>query len=160
MKWRAWLGLILGCSIEAAAAGPASVPDLKPDPGLTPKQVIEFQLEVLRRNDELADNRGIERAFRFASPNNRTVTGPLQHFIQIINQPDYSALLHSASYFVGQVEVENDQARSIVTITTTADERVRYVFILSRQSGGEYKGCWMTDAVLPVQDQDDGLIHA
>jgi hypothetical protein len=158
MKWQAWLGLILGWSIEAVA-DPASVPDLKPNPALTPKQVIEFQLQVLQHNDELAENRGIERAFRFASPNNRTVTGPLQHFIQIINQPDYSALLHSASYLISQVEIENDRARSIVTITTTADERVRYVFILSRQSGGEYQGCWMTDAVLPVQDDQDDLIH-
>jgi Domain of unknown function (DUF4864) len=158
MKWRAWLGLILGWSIEAVA-DPASVPDLKPNPALTPKQVIEFQLQVLQHNDELAENRGIERAFRFASPNNRTITGPLQHFIQIINQPDYSALLNSASYLIGQVEIENDQARSIVTITTTADERMRYVFILSRQSGGEYKDCWMTDAVLPVQEDEDDLIH-
>jgi Domain of unknown function (DUF4864) len=159
MKWRAWLGLILGWSIEALA-DPASVPDLKPDPALTPQQVIEFQLQVLQHNDELAENRGIERAFRFASPNNRTVTGPLQHFIQIINQPDYSALLNSASYLVGEVEIENDQARSLVTIKTAADKRVRYVFILSRQSGGEYKGCWMTDAVLPVQDEEDDMIHA
>jgi len=141
-------------------ADPASVPDLKPDPALTPKQVIEFQLQVLQHNDELAENRGIERAFRFASPNNRTVTGPLQHFIQIINQPDYSALLNSASYLIGEVEIENDQARSLVTIKTAADKRVRYVFILSRQSGGEYKGCWMTDAVLPVQDEEDDMIHA
>lgn len=158
MKRLAWLGLILGWSIEAVA-DPASVPDLKPNPALTPKQVIEFQLQVLQHNDELAQNRGIERAFRFASPNNRTMTGPLQHFIQIINQPDYSALLHSASYLIGQVEIENDQARSIVTITTAADERVRYVFILSRQSGGEYQDCWMTDAVLPVQEDQDDLIH-
>jgi len=159
MKWRVWLGLILGWSIEAVA-DPVLVPDLKPDPALTPKQVIEFQLQVLQHNDELAENRGIERAFRFASPNNRTVTGPLQHFIQIINQPDYSALLNSASYLIGEVEIENDQARSLVTIKTAADKRVRYVFILSRQSGGEYKDCWMTDAVLPVQDEEDDMIHA
>jgi Domain of unknown function (DUF4864) len=158
MKWRVWLGLILGWSV-GALADPTSVPDLKPDPALTPKQVIEFQLQVLQHNDELAENRGIERAFRFASPNNRTVTGPLQHFIQIINQPSYSALLNSASYIIGQVEIVNEQARSIVTITTAADERVRYVFILSRQSGSEYKDCWMTDAVLPVQEDEDDLIH-
>ncbi len=34
--------------------------------------------------------------------------------------------------------------------------RVTYVFTLSRQRGGEYDGCWMTDGVTREREQING----
>jgi hypothetical protein len=64
--------------------------DLNPNPELTPQQVVEFQLDTLRHNDEPTTDAGIERSFRFASPSNRLVTGSLSHFSEIVHSPGWS----------------------------------------------------------------------
>ena len=93
---RAWilpavlpLVLVL-CAADALAQGIGSGNSdplgetLVPDPALSPGDVVRIQLEALRRNDE--QDRGIAVAFRFASPANRTNTGPLSRFIAMIKE--------------------------------------------------------------------------
>ena len=65
---------------------------LAPRPELSPEEVIRIQLEALRHNDE--QDRGIEVAFRFASPANRASTGPLPRFIRMIEHVDRTAGEH------------------------------------------------------------------
>lgn len=146
-----WLGgVILAGLVLAASAQPGSndlhlSPDLVPKPGLTPDQVVQIQLNALRHND--ARNRGIEVAFRFASPDNRLNTGPLPRFIDMIRQGPYRLMLAYENVAYHPLEVVEDQARQRVTLVG-AGLVVDYEFYLSRQSEGGCTGCWMTDAVI------------
>ena len=154
-----FLAAIALCStavVLADDAGPGTEDHLSaalvPRPGLLPGEVIRIQLEALRHNDER--DRGIEVAFRFASPANRQSTGPLPRFVRMIKQGPYALMLdfHEASY--GTVEVREDRARQRVTLTGPR-ARVSYWFYLSRQSKAPFADCWMTDAVFvePVRER-------
>jgi hypothetical protein len=129
--------------------------DLNPNPSLTPQQVVEFQLDALRHNDEPTTDAGIERSFRFASPSNRLVTGPLTHFSEIVHSAAYSALLKSQGSEVSGVVVRADEAKVYVTVTSANGSQLNFLFMLSRQVQGDYRDCWMTDSVmrLPSDEQ-------
>lgn len=118
---------------------------LAPQPELSPEQVVRIQLHALRHND--SQNRGIEVAFRFASPENRLSTGPLARFISMIRQGPYSLMLAYENAAYHPVEVVEHRARQRVTLLG-AGVAVDYDFYLSRQADGEWAGCWMTDAVV------------
>jgi hypothetical protein len=130
--------------------------DLNPNPELTPQQVVEFQLDTLRHNDEPTTDAGIERSFRFASPSNRLVTGPLSHFSEIVHSPGYSALLRSQASEVRGVTVQADRARVYVTVTSANGSQLNFLFMLSRQGEGDYRDCWMTDSVMKFPSDDNG----
>jgi hypothetical protein len=49
---------------------------------------------------------------------------------------------------LGELVVEDAQAFLPVSLTAADGKRVGYMFILSKQEGGAYDQCWMTDAVL------------
>ena len=120
-------------------------PNLVPTPELTPAQVVRIQLNALRHND--AKNRGIEVAFRFASPDNKLTTGPLPRFISMIQQGPYRLMLVYDDVAYHPLEVVENRARQRVTLIG-AGIVVDYEFYLSRQSEGACLGCWMTDAVI------------
>jgi len=137
------VGLLLLTVRTSALSEPL---DLNPNPDLTPQQVVEFQLDALR----------IERSFRFASPSNRLVTGPLSHFSEIVHSPGYSALLGSQATEVRGVAVQADQARVYVTVTSANGSQLNFLFMLSRQGEGDYHDCWMTDSVMKLPSDDNG----
>ena len=67
---------------------------LQPDPKYTPADVVRIQLQALRANDTPSKNAGIEVAFRFASPANKSTTGPLARFIDLVSSPPYRPMLN------------------------------------------------------------------
>lgn len=119
--------------------------DLVPSATLTPEQVVQIQLKALRLND--SRNRGIEVAFRFASPDNRLQTGPLPRFISMIQQGPYSLMLAYDNVAYEPVEIVEDYARQRVTLIGSGLV-IAYEFYLSRQTKGDCLGCWLTDAVV------------
>jgi len=117
---------------------------LAPVDTLSPKEVVEIQIEALAnyRHNRAA----IYQAFAHASPANRAVTGPLKKFEQMILQPQYHALVVSKHTMVGQAVLRGKVATALVT---TVDEQGRmsvFRFLLSKQSDA-HPGCWMTDGV-------------
>jgi hypothetical protein len=144
------------CAIFAtvACAMPIRAQEMMPSPALSPEQVVKFQLDSLRRNDEPAPNAGIERSFRFASPSNKDFTGPLEHFAGIVRSPAYAPLLYSLAAAVTQAEVGEGQARIFVSVTSASGTEFSFLFLLSRQKEGEYRDCWMTDGVVRIGDED------
>ena len=128
---------------EAGGSDPLSEA-LIPSPALSPGDVVRIQLEALRRNDR--HNRGIEVAFRFASPANRANTGPLERFVSMIRNGPYALMLGFRAASYGPVESRGVRARQRVTLAN-AGRSVTYWFYLSRQTGAPYEDCWMTDAV-------------
>ena len=121
---------------------------------LTPKQVVINQVIALAQNTE----DGIETCFRFASPSNREQTGPLKHFSHMIRR-NYSIMLLADEVWVGVELLPVTGHKQPVVRCPVVYEGHTYdgrqllmlmVFELELQSaehGGEYSGCWMTNAV-------------
>lgn len=117
----------------------------QPHPELSPSDVIRIQLEALQFNDE--QDTGVETAFQFASPGNRVYTGPLSRFKQIVRNPAYNIMLNHRMAYYEKVAVTGDIAQQRVRIVGKDNQMVIYTFILSRQRGDRFDGCWMTDIV-------------
>lgn len=141
------------------AAAPDPSDDPQPSPDLSPEEVVRVQVEALQHNNEPHPDAGIEAAFRFASPANRRATGPIERFTAMVKGPAYGAMLGFERAEYGEMRVESDQAAQRVTLVQPDGRRVSYVFGLSKQSGGEYDGCWMTDSVIRETEmpRDNGL---
>ena len=139
----------------ACASG---APDPEPSPDLAPEAVVKIVVGALQQNDEPSEDAGIATAFRFASPGNRAATGPLARFRAMIRS-GYSDMLGFRRATYGEMQFEGDEAAQRVTLFQADGSRTTYVFALSKQRGGECDGCWMTDAVVPVPLEDDGLIR-
>ena len=148
---------LLAVLLFAAAPAPSDEP--QPSPDLSPEEVVRLQVEALQHNDEPHPDAGIEAAFRFASPSNRRATGPIDRFTEMVKGPAYSAMLGFERAEYGEMRVDGDQAAQRVTLVQPDGRRVSYVFGLSKQSGGEYAGCWMTDSVMreTAMPRDDGM---
>jgi hypothetical protein len=147
--------ILLSCA-SASGAAPSQLADLVPRPELSPQEVVQYQVDALQQNDDPKSDAGIERAFRFASPSNKQVTGPLEKFVQIVKSPAYSSLLNNRSSAIVGSEVEGDQAKIAVKIVAADGREMTYVFILSEQHEGDFNNCWMTDAVTLLNDAEDG----
>ena len=120
-----------------------------PEPKLKPNDVVRLQLLAMQQNDD--SDFGIEVTFRFASPANKKQTGPLKHFIGLLQNPSYRPLLNHINATFLELTVEEVFAVQDVIITTSNGERIGYRFRLSIQKGPLYPGCWMTDSVTPFK---------
>ncbi|MES2884577.1 MAG: DUF4864 domain-containing protein [Pseudomonadota bacterium] len=123
----------------------------EPNPGLSPREVVQLQLDALRLVDRPSKDAGFATVFRFTSPENREQTGPLPRFSRMIRE-GFGELLNHRSAKLPATLQEADRALQPVEITSLAGRTYRYVFVLRRQAEGDYQGCWMTDGVVP-QDE-------
>ncbi|NBC12001.1 MAG: DUF4864 domain-containing protein [Gammaproteobacteria bacterium] len=144
-----WL-LMLTATVLATAP---PVEATEPSPDLAPEEVVRMQVEWLRTND--AGDQGIAQVFAFASPANRAQTGPLDRFTAMVRSAPYAALLGHRKARFGAIAMTATQARQRVTIVTSNDETRAFLWVLSRQTDDACKGCWMTDAVIPLGQDDD-----
>ena len=125
-----------------------------PGPEYGPADVVRIQVQALANNDTPYPNAGIEVAFRFASPANKRVTGPLRRFIRMLYTPAYRPFLrHKVAHF-GHVDVQGSEATQTVILTAASGQRVGYVFRLSKQRGAPCTACWMTDGVWRIDLQE------
>lgn len=119
-----------------------------PAPSYGPKAVIEIQLAALATNDSPIENAGIKTAYNFASPANRRSTGPLSNFIRMVESPPYAPMIDHVDATTDPLEREGPQATQRVTLTGPSGRTVTYRFGVSKQSGGRFADCWLTDRVL------------
>ncbi len=121
-----------------------------PDPSLAPEEVVQIQVDAFRNND--GADRGIEIAFRFASPANKRLTGPLPRFARMMRNGLYEPMLLAEEVNISDVQVRGNLARVLVTLETPGGRIHDYVFFLTRQTQGEYAGSWMTEGVSLVDE--------
>jgi Domain of unknown function (DUF4864) len=145
-----WTAL-LALAFSGIVAGLAQVPELTPEPRLSPEQVVEYQVSALQHNDDPHADAGIERTFRFASPSNKNFTGPLEHFVTIVKSPAYLPMVNNLASWVTGSQIEGDHAKIAIRITPAKGPAVTYLFVLTRQHDGDFENCWMTDSVVPMQ---------
>jgi hypothetical protein len=142
-----------GAPSTAPATRPHADPATRPGPRreYEPDQVVQIVMDALQNNDDR--DSGIVTTFNFASPGNKKLTGPVERFIPMVKSPAYQPMLNFQSAEYGELTLSQDKASAEQTVTlTTADGEVAvYLFHLSKQTDGEFKGCWMTDGVLRVR---------
>lgn len=124
-----------------------------PVPELEPQEVVRIQMAAFGAND--SEDKGIALAFRFASPQNKRYTGDVKNFASIVRGKGYAPMLDSDDFSIGPVDRRGQLAVVAVRTDRTDDRSAGYLFILSRQDGGRYDGCWMTDSVLRIKIGDD-----
>ncbi len=121
----------------------------QPNPELAPDQVIKIVIDALKTNDPEQDDDGIATVFNFASPGNKTVTGPLPRFKSMIKRGFGNMLNHVKSEY-GEIEISNDKALQAVWLTDKQGNETGYVFQMGKQQSGEFTGMWMTESVWPI----------
>ena len=146
--------LLLAAALFAATAASMAadhLPQTKPDPSLSPQDVVSIQIEALRNNDTPYENRGIEVTYSFASSANKRITGPLERFVAMVRNPIYAPMInhHGAKY--GKLMIEGEIASIDVILRSEDGAYLGYRFTLSRQHGNQYEGSWMTDGVVPFE---------
>jgi hypothetical protein len=134
-----------------AAVSPARQAQIQlPDPRLSPADVVRLQVEALRafRDDQSA----IHQCYVLASPANRAVTGPLERFTAMVQNPTYRALVEHTTALVGRPVIRGRQATVLVTLLDRQRDAHIFRFFLSKQTDAALLDCWMTDAVIPAQE--------
>ena len=118
---------------------------LQPTPDLSPVDVVTYQLKSLQEN---TDGDGIANTFRFASPANKQVTGPIQRFSKLFDHFRYRPMINHQSARV-TLKTNDGSVAEVLTEVIDQDGSIhQYRFRLSIQKSGENIDCWMTDAVM------------
>jgi hypothetical protein len=139
--------------VKSSAPAPATRPSA-PDPALSPAEAVTAVLAALRDNHADSDD-GIRTTFRFASPTNQAVTGPVDRFIAMVKRPPYGALVNHRAASVRPIESDGRHAAMLVTVIDRDGRRAYYLWVLSKQADGALKDCWMTDGVSPARPPPD-----
>ncbi|KAJ1641541.1 hypothetical protein T492DRAFT_1138408, partial [Pavlovales sp. CCMP2436] len=126
----------------------------RPSPELGPREVIELQVLALRDNSA----EGIQAAFDWASPANQAFTGPASRFGRMIAS-GFSIMLTSSRARVvcpDDIDEKEVHAKVLFLNDTESETPGRYAavqtfeWVVSKQEEGDHRGCWMTDAVIPI----------
>lgn len=144
---------LLSAALALAGAALYAHGDSGPDPALSPERVVEIQLEALQRNDEPREDAGIERAWAFAHPANKSVTGPLERFAAMIKSPVYRMLVDHHEHSITRVAVTDETAWFVVTVVPESGLAVFYHWRLEKTTSG----AWMTIAVSPPISRGDTI---
>lgn len=125
-----------------------SLNDLEPVPELSPAEVVQIQLTALK--ESRSEDQGIALAYRFTSPRNKRIIGNVDNFASTIRQGRYSPILSNVNFELGPVDERGALAIVAVRFDQSDDRSLGFLFVLTRQDGGEFDNCWMTDGVLQV----------
>lgn len=122
---------------------------LKPSKAYTPRDVVKIQLRALQHNDKR--DSGVITVFNFSSPQNKLHLGPINHFRLLVRNPAYRPMLNFKDYKTGQLVITGNTAYQLAVITSQEGREEIYLFILSKQRKGKFKGCWMTEGIAKME---------
>ena len=121
---------------------------IKPDPSISPKEVISIQLIALQNNDLPYNDAGIEQTWEFAHPNNRMYTGPLDNFIRMIKNPSYAMMIDHLDHNIIPVQEQENSSYYFVELTDSNGKKFGFEWTVEKvEQSGEFKDCWMTVGV-------------
>jgi len=149
--------LILAAVVLAGGTAGAGERVVAPDPGLSPERVVEIQLDALQHNDDPHKDAGIARAWAFAHPLNKIVTGPLQRFASMIKSPGYRMLVDHRAHSIRRVVVMEETALFAVAVVPASGPLVFYQWKLEKVQDGALAGDWLTVAVSPPIRREDSI---
>lgn len=117
---------------------------VKPDPEMSPYEVVRTQMEALSHNDFPDPDFGIEVIYNFLAPDHDLQAAILEDVVTLWHNPVYSDMLNLISYTVEEHYVREDEAVFFVFLESKDEEKYMYIFELSRQEGGPMEGVWLT----------------
>ena len=120
----------------------------KPNIYLKPFDVVSIQLNSLQRNNIPYKDAGIEQVWRFAHPNNKKITGPLEKFKKMIYSESYQMLIEHENSDI--TILKEDINRSVYKVYILSSDKKKYFYIWQvekMQTEGDLKNCWMTTSV-------------
>ena len=121
---------------------------VKPNPKISPIEVVEVQLFALQSNDDKSDC-GIRQTWEFAHPRNKLATGPLTKFTNMIKTPAYSILLNNLKFETEEIYNNGKNAGVAVRIEARNNKAYTYMWQLEKVAEeGPLKDNWMTTGVL------------
>jgi hypothetical protein len=119
-----------------------------PNISLKPIDVIEIQLNSLQRNNIPYNDSGIEQVWKFAHPNNKKITGPLEKFKKMIYSESYKMLIDHKN---SEINILSENVNiSVYEIYILSSDKKKYSFIWQIekvQEEGDLFNCWMTTSV-------------
>ena len=151
--------LLVAAPVAASAQRAAQAPEASrraaptaaapaPDPALAPESVVTIVLDAFAHVERSpVAPPALETAYAFTAPANRAVFGSVERFTDVVTDGAYRPLLGHRRTVRGAIKVAGDRATQRVVVTTAAGALVAYTFTLTRQTEGEYEGCWMTERV-------------
>lgn len=141
--------ILLSLAFKPALADDACIPN-SPAPNITatPQEVVKTVIDALRDNDQ--DDAGIATVFCFASPSNKSITGPLERFTAMITN-GYGVMLNHAYNYVEAMKIQDDTAVQAVWLVAIDGKEYGYLFTMGKQQDGEYADMWMTESVMPIE---------
>ena len=120
----------------------------KPNNIILPIQVVEIQLSGLMKNDQYYKDSGIEQTWKFAHPNNKKYTGPLEKFKMMLKGESYSMLLNHIDNKIKEVFISEKIATFEVIILDVEKKYYKFKWQVEKYSkDGPLKDCWLTTAV-------------
>jgi hypothetical protein len=124
-------------------------PDLtKPNISLKPFDVLTIQLDSLQRNNIPFNDAGIEQVWKFAHPNNKKITGPLEKFKKMMYTKSYQVLIEHESNEI--TILSEDKNKSVYKVYILSNDKKKYSYIWQVEKvleEGDLKNCWMTTSV-------------
>ena len=120
----------------------------KPNISLKPFDVVSIQLNSLQRNNIPYKDAGIEQVWRFAHPNNKKITGPLEKFKKMIYSESYQMLIEHENSEITILKEDINRSVYKVYILSSDKKKYSYVWQIEKvQTEGDLKNCWMTTSV-------------
>ena len=120
----------------------------KPNISLKPFDVLMIQLNSLQNNNVPYKDAGIEQTWKFAHPDNKKMTGPLEKFKQMIYSKSYEILIsHENNEITIFYETNN---KSVYKVYILSKDKKKYYYIWQIEKvllDGDLKNCWMTTGV-------------
>ena len=121
---------------------------VKPNSNLKPFDVLMIQLNSLKNNNTPYEDAGIEQAWEFAHPINKTSTGPLERFKQMIYSESYKILISHENNKIIILKETTKQFVYKVYVLTENKKKYYYIWQIEKvEQKGKLKNCWMTMGV-------------
>ena len=121
---------------------------LNPNSAITPKDVVKIQLEGLRQNDLNYKDSGIEQTWKFAHPNNKKVTGPLNNFKRMIKGNSYQMMIDHLSHTITELRITENRAQFEVILLDKNKIYHKFNWQVEKYLlDGNLKDCWLTTIV-------------
>ena len=121
---------------------------IKPNSNLKPFDALMIQLNSLKNNDNFYKDSGIEQVWKFAHPNNKKITGPLEKFKTMIYSKNYQMLIDHENSEITILSEDNDRSVYKVFILSNDKKKYSYVWQVEKvRQEGDLMNCWMTTSV-------------
>ena len=120
----------------------------EPNASLKPFEVVSIQLNSLKRNNIPFNDAGIEQVWKFAHPNNKKMTGPLEKFKKMIYSESYKMLI---GHINSEITILNENGTvSVFKVDILSNDKKKYSYLWQVEKveqEGLLKNCWMTTSV-------------